>query len=651
MKIRKIKLTARIALSMGFIIAIIIGFIIAIIGVRLNRDITVLLNEENIQITNARAAELGKLLDTYYWLLRSISTQEFLVSGDKLLAEDRMLNTIIKDVPSDVGTSLVAWEDGSAKTPAGTYVSVKDRGYFQAIMLEKKDYAIGDVDISKSSNVPAVLLAKAIKTGDGAMRGLVAFEIKMDTLSSIAASVKLGKTGYGWIVDQRGLVIAHPSEEAILTLDTLNSDKDGYKGLDAFGRLMQSTESGVSEYIERDGTKMVTYYARVPNSPGWTLGISISEAELTSSVTSLIYLLILILFLGIAASLTFSILFARSIVKPIRLIVQELGLLANGDLALAGFDISASRKLVSRGDELGDAGQSMETMLQALKKVVKEIMLSSQNVSSGSTQLSDTAQGLSQGANEQAASIEELSASLEELASTIHQNADNTKQADSLSRRVVDNAEGSGKAVEETVASMKEIASKIGIIEEIARQTNLLALNAAIEAARAGEAGKGFAVVASEVRKLAERSAVAAGEINELSKRSVSVAGDAGARLEQLVPDIKKTAELIQEIASASNEQSSGAEQIAKGVSQIDTVVQQNAASSEELAAMVEELSGQAKKLHDTIEFFKLAESTGREVIVKEGPKTEKLPAKKEHRRVLSIAAEGDTKDEDFEEF
>jgi methyl-accepting chemotaxis protein len=179
---------------------------------------------------------------------------------------------------------------------------------------------------------------------------------------------------------------------------------------------------------------------------------------------------------------------------------------------------------------------------------------------------------------------------------------------------------------------MKEIAGKIGIIEEIASQTNLLALNAAIEAARAGEAGKGFAVVASEVRKLAERSATAAGEINGLSKSSVGVAIEAGKRLEELVPDIRKTAELIQEISAASSEQSSGAEQIAKGVSQMDSVVQQNASASEELASTAEELAAQAERLADSISFFRIAE-TGREAedaktAAKPAPKAKKLPSK-----------------------
>lgn len=605
MGIGRIKLATRIAGFVGVMMTLILGGIVAVIAVRLNQEIIALQRESNTQITNARAAELGKLLDSYYWQIRGIAVQDFLVSGDRAEAEDRMLRDVIKDVSSDVGTSLAVWADGQAKTPAGTYVNVSDRAYFKAIMVEKKDFTIGDVSISRSSKVPAVMFAYSIKTKEGETQGLAAFEIKMETISTIAASIRLGKTGYGWIVDQHGMIIAHPRPEAILTLNLLDSAKEGYRGLDAVGKQMLSTEAGDGAYFRQDGVRMVTYFSRVPNSPGWVLGLSIEEKELTSTVWNLLSVLFFILVIGIAISIVLSILIARSIVKPIRVIVQELGLLAQGDLTLTGFDFNATRKINARGDELGDAGRSLGAMLQALKKVVGEIKDASQEVSGGSAQLSDTAQGLSQGANEQAASIEELSASVEELASTVQQNADNTKQADSLSRRVADNAEGSGRAVEETVASMKEIASRISIIEEIARQTNLLALNAAIEAARAGDAGKGFAVVASEVRKLAERSAKAAGEINELSKKSVAVAGEAGKRLEELVPDIKRTAELIQEIAAASEEQSGGAGQIAKGVTQMDTVVQQNASSSEELAATAEELAGQAISLSNIISFFK----------------------------------------------
>jgi methyl-accepting chemotaxis protein len=295
-------------------------------------------------------------------------------------------------------------------------------------------------------------------------------------------------------------------------------------------------------------------------------------------------------------------LISRLVTRPLSLLSGFVVQLSKGVL---GFEVDSA--LLSRRDELGFLAKAMRSLGTSLVSVVSDISTSSNQLKSGSNQLSSTAQGLSQGANEQASSIGQLSSSVEELSSTVRQNADNTRLADSLSRKVAQSAEDSGKAVGEMVACIKEIASRISIIEEIARQTNLLALNAAIEAARAGEAGKGFAVVASEVRKLAEHSGKAASEINELSKKSMIVAGETGKQLESLVPDIKRTAELIQEITAASGEQSTGTEQISKGVVQIDIVVQQNAASAEELAATAEELAGQAAILTDTIAFFKLS--------------------------------------------
>jgi methyl-accepting chemotaxis protein len=197
---------------------------------------------------------------------------------------------------------------------------------------------------------------------------------------------------------------------------------------------------------------------------------------------------------------------------------------------------------------------------------------------------------------------------MEQMVSNIKQNADNAQQTDKIANKSATDAQESGKSVLEAVAAMKEIASKISIIEEIARQTNLLALNAAIEAARAGEHGKGFAVVAAEVRKLAERSQKAAGEINQLSGTTVTVSGKAGEMLEKLVPDIQRTAELVQEITAASKEQDTGAEQINKALQQLEKVIQQNASASEEMASTTEELSAQSDQLVSALAFFRTGE-------------------------------------------
>ncbi|WP_420265884.1 methyl-accepting chemotaxis protein [Candidatus Magnetominusculus dajiuhuensis] len=253
---------------------------------------------------------------------------------------------------------------------------------------------------------------------------------------------------------------------------------------------------------------------------------------------------------------------------------------------------------------------AMKTMVEKLKEIVASVRSAADNVAAGSGELSSGAQQLSEGATEQAASVEETSSSMEEMTSNIRQTTDNSRQTEAIATTAAKDALEGGKAVTQAVTAMKEIASKISIIEEIARQTNLLALNAAIEAARAGEHGKGFAVVASEVRKLAERSQKAAGEISELSASSVSIAEQAGTMLNKLVPDIRKTADLVQEITAASNEQNTGAEQINKAIQQLDQVIQQNASAAEQMASTSEELSSQSEQMQATIAYFKTGEGT-----------------------------------------
>jgi methyl-accepting chemotaxis protein len=194
---------------------------------------------------------------------------------------------------------------------------------------------------------------------------------------------------------------------------------------------------------------------------------------------------------------------------------------------------------------------------------------------------------------------------MEEMAANIKQNADNAAQTEKIARQSSKDAEASGEAVQRAVVAMRTIADKIGIVQEIARQTDLLALNAAVEAARAGEHGKGFAVVASEVRKLAERSQTAAAEIGAVSGETVQAAQSAGEMLTRLVPDIRKTAELVSEISAACREQDIGASQINEAIQQLDKVTQQNAGASEQMSATSEELAAQAEELQTSIAFFR----------------------------------------------
>ncbi|WP_130472629.1 methyl-accepting chemotaxis protein [Candidatus Magnetaquicoccus inordinatus] len=307
--------------------------------------------------------------------------------------------------------------------------------------------------------------------------------------------------------------------------------------------------------------------------------------------------------------------------------------------ALSGGDLTQSLQVESR-DEVGQLAGAMNKMADKLREVIGDVSTAAAQVSIGSNEISDAAQSLSQGATEQAASVEETSSAMEEMLSNIAQNSDNASTTQNIAQTAAKDAAEGGKAVSEAVHAMKEIAAKIGIIEEIARQTNLLALNAAIEAARAGEHGKGFAVVAAEVRKLAERSQSAAGEISHLSASSVDIAEKAGGIINKLVPDIQKTAELIQEINASSQEQNQGAGQINQAIQQLDQVIQRNAGASEEMAATAEELSAQADMMSQAIAFFNLGQqhASPKTTARKPSPTTSKTARSKASGKTLQLA-------------
>lgn len=298
------------------------------------------------------------------------------------------------------------------------------------------------------------------------------------------------------------------------------------------------------------------------------------------------------------AALGFSAFFTRSVKRNLTSAVTLANSVAAGDLAATAE--------VRSNDEIRDLVDALNDMTAKLRSVVGEVTTAARNVSSGSEEMSATAEQLSQGATEQASSTEEASSSMEEMASTIKQSADNASQTEKIARQSAADALASGEAVSKAVDAMQTIATKIMVVQEIARQTDLLALNAAVEAARAGEHGRGFAVVASEVRKLAERSQAAAAEISTLSGDTVKAAQSAGEMLNRLVPDIQRTAQLVEEISAATREQNAGASQINAAIQQLDKVTQQNTAAAEEMAATSEELASQAEQLQSSIAYFRI---------------------------------------------
>lgn len=331
----------------------------------------------------------------------------------------------------------------------------------------------------------------------------------------------------------------------------------------------------------------------------------------------------------------------NTLIKAQNQIIEKAKMISNGNLMV---------EMVKRSDK-DELMESLNEMVKSTSKVVDEFRIASDNIANAGVEISAGSQQMSQGASEQASSSEEVSSSMEQMVANIQQNTDNAQQTEKIAITAVEGIRKGNKSVEISVSAMKNIADKIKIINDIAFQTNILALNAAVEAARAGEHGKGFAVVAAEVRKLAERSKVAADEIDQLSKSGVQVSVEAGEQLTQIVPEIEKTAKLVQEIAAASIEMNSGASQVNSAIQQLNQVTQQNAAASEEMATSSEELSSQADMLKEIISFFR----TGNEknVSLKEPKKTSKINVAhiEKSQKVVKRKDNGLQEEDDFENF
>ncbi len=467
--------------------------------------------------------------------------------------------------------------------------------------LDTLGFAMADFEpYAPSGGEPCAFIAQPL-IQDGVVQVVVALQLSLAAINDIMQErTGMGQSGETYLVGPDKLMrsdsFLDPEQHSVLA--SFKNPSSGSVDTEA-GNAALSGATGSRVIIDYNGNPVLSAYTPVKLwDVTWALMAEIDEAEVREPIRTLLRSLIISgLILGALIAL-FAFLVARGIANPLTKGVDFARKVAEGDLT--------ARIDVRQGDEVGALSDALRGMIDRLRTIVSEIRSAADYVASGSEQLSSMSEQMSQGAAEQAASAEEVSASMEEMAASIRQNADNALQTEKIARKSADDADDGGKAVNQTVDAMGQIAGKIAIVEEIARQTDLLALNAAVEAARAGENGKGFAVVASEVRKLAERSQRAAVEISDLSGNSVAVAEKAGQLLSHIVPDIRKTAELVQEISAASNEQNSGAGQINTAIQQLDEVVQQNASASEEMSSTAEELSSQAQQLLATISFFKL---------------------------------------------
>ncbi|WP_198947024.1 methyl-accepting chemotaxis protein [Marispirochaeta aestuarii] len=631
------KLRTKMLLPLVSLFIIAIGLVVGIIIYQQSKVLEQDVISLSEQIAHTESKNVAALLDSAYnvghSLARTIeeyvpvdsqSKREFALKAVKgaLVSNPEFIGTWIAFEPNEFDNNDDEYKNVSPYTKEGHFASYWNRangslsaisldGYTKEewytevfkksghVILEPFSYEVDGEDVLMTTlSIPIKRNAEII--------GAVGVDVPLNSIQAIIDKIHPFETGYAFVVSNSAMVVAHPTKNLVQT--------DGGAYFQNPEEFRTSIKQG-SIYSERKkaegGEKVQSVVITVPLKIAgfeevWGFGISSPLKTVRVQQIALLQNGFIIGFIFSLAAILVIFLLVRSITKPIMQISEQLQVISTGDL-------TRETLRMNRKDEIGTLSKSLEMMVTNLESIITDAINASAQVSSGSHQMSTSAEQISQGATEQASSVEEVSSSMEQMSAIIKQNAEHATETEKIATLASGNATESGEAVMEAVVAMKSIAEKIVIIEEIARQTNMLSLNASIEAARAGEHGKGFAVVASEVGKLAARSKDAAGEISSLSTSTVTVAEKAREMLEQLVPNIKKTADLVQEISSASREQSAGVDQINTAITQLDQVIQENASAAEEMASVAEELSGQAEGLESSISYFKIRDDVERE--------------------------------------
>lgn len=434
---------------------------------------------------------------------------------------------------------------------------------------------------------------------DGRFLGLVGVDISLENMKNIISDINPYQGSVSFLLSADNSVVAHTDKQLIGKNFFASLKGDSMQFKNAFQQVQERKEY-TFEYTNPDNHTNY-FVSTVPVTIGninrtWILGIEVPVNVIMQNANRVFYTSITIGVVGLILLYLIIAFIAASIIGPVNESVEFARSIARGNLS-----VEISHKY---DDEIGELSASLSEMAGNLKNIIGEIAQSADDIAESSSVLSSSSVDLSNGSSNQAVSSEEISSSMEEMVANIHQNSDNAKQTEIIAIR---SAEGIRKGYETTrtsVDSMKSIAEKIQIIDEISRQTNILALNAAIEAARAGEHGKGFSVVASEVKKLAERSQKAASEIIELTRHTVQLATRSGEELDTIIPDIEKTALLVQEIASSSLEQISGAEQVNKAIQELNEVTQQNTQTATIFSSNAANLAQLSSRLKELISYF-----------------------------------------------
>jgi methyl-accepting chemotaxis protein len=646
-KVRSIKgslLRGMISLSVA--ICILFGLMISIILYRNTEDqVTTRINDN----VTAYRDSVENAINNYKTKAEAIA-QDAIISDTTLPLAQRKAE--MKGLAASFGFDEVIVTDSEGATTNGSNIS--DRDYFQKAIVGTTN--VSSTLARKNTDTITLMVAAEIKGG----KGIVICVLSSDTFSQMIDDISIGTSGYGFIVDKDGKIIADKDRDHVKNflnyIDEAEKDSS-YAGIASVVKKMIAGKAGTQK-VFFDGANRYIGYASIPDTENWSLGISVNEHEMMSNFYQSIVLTLILMVVFILISVLIAFRIANPIVNPILTLIKRIELLSDGDLhtevpglekrdeigvlarsfsntiaalhgyvseiteistGLAAQDCTLETHQEYKGD-FSAIGTALNNIIDNLNEIFGNIERSANQVASGADQVAGASQSLSQGATEQAASIEELSATITEIAKEVTENAENSKKASGYSQKVSEEVLRSNDKMKEMISAIEvinqssdEIAKIIKTIQDIAFQTNILSLNAAVEAARAGAAGKGFAVVAEEVRNLANKSAEAADNTTALIENSVNavhhgtkIADETAKSLNEIIGTSRNATDLIEKISDASNSQAESINQVNVGVDQISVVVQSNSATSEESAATSEELNKQATVLMDIMAQMKL---------------------------------------------
>jgi methyl-accepting chemotaxis protein len=624
----KAKLTAAIVLAMVITVSV-----LGAVNYWNTKQVVLRDMEENLaSLSQHNAEKLGLWLDIRKSELAVLANSPTVVDGNL----DSAINFLKAENKRNSVYSFffVIDPDGNAVLTTGAKTNVADRPYFQQAKTGK--IVISNPVISKVDGKPVIVVAAPIMK-DQKITGVLAATVTLGDMIKLVGAIKIGDSGYAYVVQNDGLIIFHPSEKLAMKHNGLKDTSSG-ASLKTVIEKMVKGEKGVSKYTF-DGVDKYAAFSPIPGTT-WSLAVTAPVREMTAKLNTLLWSTLVILLIVLSAAVIFSLVIATSFTRPLlamNLLLQDI---SQGNLT--------KRLEVTSNDELGETCRNLNTFVEKMHGIISHMAMTSTHVSTAAVQVNATSRQMAASADNVAAQVGTVATAGEEMAATSGDIAQNCQMAADESKEANEVAMAGAKVVEETIAVMNSIAERVknsaktveslgarsdqigeivGTIEDIADQTNLLALNAAIEAARAGEQGRGFAVVADEVRALAERTTKATREIGEMIKaiqqetkgavvtmeegvsevaKGTDKAAGSGRALEQILEKINAVTSQIHLVAVAAEEQTATTAEISNNMHQITEVIAVTSHGAQESATAAAQLNGNAEELQRLVGQFRL---------------------------------------------